>query len=68
MGHGISQVTLRSQQCLVESQEKKASKLWMERNLAGKVTRRYFGAEQRVSMHMHTCVQLNWNLQARDLP
>lgn len=65
---GFNRVTLRGQQCLAESQEKKANKLGIEKNLAGKVTCRQFGAEQTISMHIHTCVQLNWNLQARDLP
>lgn len=59
---GFNRVTLRSQQPLAESREKKANKLWMEKNPAGEVTRRQFGAEWAISMHIHTCVQLDWNL------
>lgn len=36
---GFNRVTLRGQQCLAELQEKKANKLWTEKNLAGKVGR-----------------------------
>lgn len=35
---GLNRVTLRGQQPLAESQEKRANELWMKKNLAEKVT------------------------------